>query len=73
MPTADCGVMRAIWDRNRRSYNMTEARRETYNQLIAMGNTPQEAWALIEQMEFAEDYEEPETCHEDYEEDYGGE
>ena len=49
---------------------MTEARQETYNQLIAMGNTPQEAWALIEQMDFAEDYDEPETC---YEEDYDGE
>lgn len=37
---------------------MTEARQETYEQLTAMGNTPAEAWALMEQMDFAEDYDE---------------
>lgn len=37
---------------------MSESRQETYNQLIAMGNTPEEAWELIEQMEFAEDNDE---------------
>jgi hypothetical protein len=38
--------------------DMTETRKETYEQLLAMGNTPEEAWALMEQMDFAEDYEE---------------
>ena len=47
---------------------MTEARKETYEQLVALGKTPWEAWELIEQMDFAEDYDEPETYH--YEEDY---
>lgn len=37
---------------------MTETRQETYEQLIAMGNTPAEAWVLMEQMDFAEDYDE---------------
>ena len=37
---------------------MTETRQETYEQLIAMGNTPAEAWSLMEQMDFAEDYDE---------------
>ena len=50
---------------------MTEARRETYEQLIALGNTPAEAWALIEQMDFAEDYDEMDAyCHA---EDFDGE
>ena len=50
---------------------MTEARRETYEQLIALGNTLAEAWALMEQMDFAEDYDEADAyCHA---EDYDGE
>jgi len=50
---------------------MTEARKETYEQLIALGNTPAEAWALIEQMDFAEDYDETYVyCHaEDYDDE----
>lgn len=36
---------------------MSEERRETYEQLLAMGHTPEEAWALMEQMDFAEDYD----------------
>ena len=36
---------------------MSEERRETYEQLLATGHTPEEAWALMEQMDFAEDYE----------------
>lgn len=36
---------------------MTVTRQETYEQLIALGNTPTEAWALMEQMDFAEDYD----------------
>ena len=44
---------------------MTEARRETYERLVALGKTPCEAWELIAQMDFAEDYEEPGTYHQD--------
>lgn len=47
---------------------MTESRRETYEQLVSMGNTPQEAWERIAQMDFAEDYDEPEEYF--HEEDY---
>lgn len=36
---------------------MTESRRETYEELILLGFTPQEAWSKIEQMNFAEDEE----------------
>ena len=36
---------------------MTESRRETYDELILLGCTPQEAWTEIEQMNFAEDEE----------------
>ena len=31
---------------------MTVTRQETYEQLIALENTPAEAWALMEQMDF---------------------
>lgn len=48
---------------------MTAARQETYEQLVALGNTPAEAWALMEQMDFAEDYDE--TQDYDETEDYG--
>lgn len=50
---------------------MTEARRETYERLVALGKTPCEAWELIAQMDFAEDYEEPGAYHE--EEEWDGE
>jgi hypothetical protein len=36
---------------------MPESRRETYEELILLGFTPQEAWSEIEQMNFAEDEE----------------
>lgn len=50
---------------------MGESRRETYEQLVLMGRTPEEAWELIAQMDFAEDYDEPENCFNA--EDYDGE
>lgn len=34
-----------------------EMRKEIYEELIALGYTPDEAWEQISQMEFAEDYE----------------
>lgn len=37
---------------------MDSSRREIYNDLISQGYTLEEAWEQIEQMEFAEDYEE---------------
>ena len=36
---------------------MTESRRETYEELILLEFTPQEAWTEIEQINFAEDEE----------------
>lgn len=36
---------------------MTE-RQETYEQLIKMGYSPEEAWEAIAAMDFAEDYDE---------------
>ena len=36
---------------------MSEERRETYEQLLVMGHTLEVAWALMEQMDFAEDYD----------------
>ena len=36
---------------------MTQSRKETYEELILLGYTPQEAWAEIEKMDFEEDYE----------------
>lgn len=47
---------------------MTATRQETYVQLIALGHTPAEAWALMEQIDFAEDYDE--TQNYDENEDY---
>ena len=41
---------------DRRKHDMTATRQETYGQLIALGHTPAEAWALMEQIDFAEDY-----------------
>lgn len=32
-------------------------RKEMYDELIMLGYTPDEAWEMISQMEFAEDYE----------------
>ena len=59
-----------VW-RAGRPLRLWEARRETYEQLIALGNTLAEAWALMEQMDFAEDYDEADAyCHA---EDYDGE
>ena len=37
---------------------MTNERQETYEQLIAMGYSPEEAWEVIAAMDFAEDYDE---------------
>jgi hypothetical protein len=37
---------------------MTESRNKTYEELILLGFTPQEAWEKIEQMNFVEDKEE---------------
>lgn len=37
---------------------MTNERQETYEQLIAMGYSPEEAWEVISAMDFAEDYDE---------------
>lgn len=36
----------------------TSSKKETYVELIILGYTPQEAWAEIEKMNFAEDEEE---------------
>ncbi len=53
---------------DRRKHDMTATRQETYGQLIALGHTPAEAWALMEQIDFAEDYDE--TQNYDENEDY---
>lgn len=37
---------------------MTESRKDTYDELVSLGYTPEEAWEEIEQMEFSEDEEE---------------
>lgn len=37
---------------------MPQSRKEIYEELIILGYTPQEAWAEIEKMDFAEDEEE---------------
>lgn len=37
---------------------MTQSRKDTYDELVSLGYTPEEAWEQIEQMEFAEDEEE---------------
>ncbi len=71
IPAVFLGSLPRIYTDRERRNDMTEARKETYEQLIALGCTPVEAWALIEQMDFAEDYDETDVyCHA---EDYDGE
>lgn len=37
---------------------MTQSRKDTYEELILLGLTPEEAWEQIEQIQFVEDEEE---------------
>ncbi len=37
---------------------MTNSRKDTYDELIQLGYTPDEAWEQIAEMEFSEDEEE---------------
>ena len=37
---------------------MTQSRKDTYDELVSLGYTSEEAWEQIEQMEFSEDEEE---------------
>ena len=45
-------------NKTKRSVKTMSSRKETYEELIKLGYSPQETWALIAEMNFAEDEEE---------------